>query len=186
VLGNEAALTQIFSNLLSNAVRFVAPGVAPDVIVRARTIPVGVRVYVQDNGIGIDPSQQGRIWAIFQRVSKEYEGTGIGLAIVKKAAERMGGRVGVESVPGEGSTFWVDLQLPPPPETNIRPLAVSEPGRRITLRTPGKDPRYEQTQSSPLRGGWSTPSLIKPDWLRGYWYWTSDHFDASCLAIWML
>jgi signal transduction histidine kinase len=82
--------------------------------VRVSTRPsaAGVRLYVEDQGIGIAPEDQHRIFGIFQRVHshEQYEGTGIGLAIVQKAVERMGGTVGVESVPGQGSRFW--LQLP--------------------------------------------------------------------------
>jgi signal transduction histidine kinase len=111
VLGNEAALTQIFSNLLENAVKFVRPGVEPKVHVRTETRNGMVRCLVQDNGIGIAREHHERIFAIFQRISKGYDGTGIGLAVVRKAAERMGGRAGVESERDQGSTFWVELQL---------------------------------------------------------------------------
>ncbi len=69
-----------------------------------------VRLFLQDNGIGIEPESHEKIFGIFQRLNKEYEGTGIGLAIVKKAAERMGGQVGLQSEPGKGSTFWLELQ----------------------------------------------------------------------------
>jgi signal transduction histidine kinase len=70
-----------------------------------------VRICIKDNGIGIPAEAQNRIFGIFQRLhsQKTYEGTGIGLAIVKKAAERMGGRIGVESAPGMGSKFWLEL-----------------------------------------------------------------------------
>jgi signal transduction histidine kinase len=110
VLGNEAALTQCFSNLLGNAVKFVAPGVKPRVRAWAEASHDRVRILVQDNGIGIPAEQHERIFAIFQRLSRNYEGTGIGLAIVRKAAERMGGRVGLESEPGKGSIFWIELK----------------------------------------------------------------------------
>jgi signal transduction histidine kinase len=69
-----------------------------------------VRLFVQDNGIGIVPDQREKIFGIFQQVNKSYEGTGIGLAIVKKAVERMGGTVGLNSAPGQGSTFWIELR----------------------------------------------------------------------------
>jgi hypothetical protein len=70
----------------------------------------GVRVIFEDNGIGIEKQAQERIFGIFERLSSEYQGTGIGLAIVKKAAEKMGGSVGVRSEPGKGSRFWVELE----------------------------------------------------------------------------
>jgi PAS domain S-box-containing protein len=109
VNGNEAALTQCVSNLLGNAVKFVAKGVTPLVRVRAEKRNGRVRVFVQDNGIGIAPEAHEKIFEIFHRLDPAFEGTGIGLAIVKKAAQRMGGAVGVESAPGHGSTFWFEL-----------------------------------------------------------------------------
>jgi signal transduction histidine kinase len=119
VLGNEAALTQCFSNLLGNAVKFAQPGVIPKVRVwsEVRTEDVGtgvggsfVRVWVEDNGIGIPKVFRKHLFNLFERGSHHHEGTGIGLAIVRKVAQRMGGRVGVESEEGKGSRFWVELQ----------------------------------------------------------------------------
>jgi PAS domain S-box-containing protein len=117
VMGNNSLLTQCFSNLLGNAVKFVAPGVRPRVRIRPELLcqkenePVCVRIWVEDNGVGIPKDGQKRIFEIFQRFHDDYPGTGIGLAIVKKVAERMGGSVGVESEPGCGSRFWVNLPL---------------------------------------------------------------------------
>jgi PAS domain S-box-containing protein len=111
VVGHEPSLTQCLFNLLGNALRFVAPDRRPRV--RIRTEPIGdqVRIWVEDNGIGIPAQDQDRIWKMFIRLNPEqYSGTGIGLAIVRKAVERMGGSAGVESEPGVGSKFW--LQLP--------------------------------------------------------------------------
>jgi signal transduction histidine kinase/HAMP domain-containing protein len=115
VLGNEAMLTQVFSNLIGNAVKFVAPGVKPGIEIRAEAKGPRIRLSVQDNGIGIAASQHEKIFEIFQQVEKGkgYEGTGIGLAIVKKAVERMGGTVGVQSELGRGSTFWIELAVAP-------------------------------------------------------------------------
>jgi PAS domain S-box-containing protein len=115
VVGNVAALTQVFSNLLGNAVKFVKPGEPPRVRVWAQ-IKRGddtVRLWIQDNGIGIPKELQGRLFGIFQRLhgQEPYEGTGIGLAIVRKAVERMGGRVGLQSEPGKGSRFWVEFKM---------------------------------------------------------------------------
>lgn len=110
VVANEAALTQCLSNLIGNAIKFVAPGKSPQVTVWSEALDGRVRIYVRDQGIGIPAKHQQRIFGIFQRLSKIYEGTGIGLSIVKKAAERMGGCVGLCSEPGRGSTFWIELQ----------------------------------------------------------------------------
>ena len=70
-----------------------------------------IRVWVEDNGPGIAPDHQGQIFRLFTRLDGEkYAGTGIGLAIVQKGVERMGGRAGVESIPGQGSRFWFEFK----------------------------------------------------------------------------
>jgi signal transduction histidine kinase len=109
VRANEAALMQCISNLIGNAVKFVAPGVTPKVRIWAETEGRLVRLFFRDNGIGIGKESHNKIFEIFQRLSPKYEGTGIGLAIVKKAIERLGGRVGLESAPDRGSTFYLEL-----------------------------------------------------------------------------
>ena len=68
-----------------------------------------VRLWIEDNGIGIEPEHQRRAFWIFERLSPAYPGLGIGLAIAEKGVQRMGGRAGVESVPKQGSKFWVEL-----------------------------------------------------------------------------
>lgn len=125
VLANVAALTQVLANLLDNAVKFVAPGAEPKVRLRADAVTgaggvkadaaMRVRLWIEDNGIGIDPSFHARLFQMFQRFNgpASYEGTGIGLAIVRKAVERMGGQVGVVSAPGQGSRFWILLRPAP-------------------------------------------------------------------------
>jgi PAS domain S-box-containing protein len=114
VLAVEAVLTQCVSNILSNAVKFVATGVKPKVRVWTETTQGGdkVRVFFKDNGLGIPARAHQKIFGIFERVNNDYEGTGIGLSIVKKGVERMGGAVGLESEPGKGSTFWLELKRP--------------------------------------------------------------------------
>lgn len=110
VLANEAGLTQCFSNLLNNAVKFVEPGQQPQVRIRCEQFDGVVRLWFEDNGIGISQEMTPRLFGMFQRGSRKYEGTGIGLALVRKVTERMGGRVGVESAAGKGSRFWVELK----------------------------------------------------------------------------
>jgi signal transduction histidine kinase len=110
VLGEESLLTQCFSNLLGNAVKFVPPGSRPRVRVRAGTSGDFLRITIEDNGIGIPPQAQTRLFRMFERLSGDYEGTGVGLAIVRKVVQRMGGRVGAESEPNKGSRFWVELR----------------------------------------------------------------------------
>ena len=114
VLAHPTLLAQVVSNLLANAVKFVAPNVNPQIKVWTEHSPTPqpkVRLWIEDNGIGIAPDDQERIFRLFERgyVQHKYPGTGIGLSIVRKAVERMGGRVGVESTPGIGSRFWVEL-----------------------------------------------------------------------------
>ncbi len=115
VLAHEATLRQVVVNLIGNAVKFTASN-APHVRLRAEERPDGmIRLWVEDNGIGIHPEFQGRIFQVFQRLhTTAYVGTGIGLAIVQKGMERMGGTVGVLSAPGEGSRFWIELAKAPP------------------------------------------------------------------------
>jgi signal transduction histidine kinase/integral membrane sensor domain MASE1 len=111
VKANEAALTQCISNLLGNAVKFVTPGTAARLKIWSQPAGAEVRLCIEDNGIGIAPTHKERIFRMFERVhnDKSYEGTGIGLAIAKKAIERMEGEIGFDSEPGRGSTFWIQL-----------------------------------------------------------------------------
>lgn len=118
VLGHEAYLMQVMANLLYNAVKFVAPGKQPRVRIWTELTDAEIRLYVQDNGIGIPPEARGRLFGMFQRFHHDasYEGTGIGLAIVRKAVERMGGTVSVVSEPGQGSTFCIQMRPATPDE----------------------------------------------------------------------
>jgi signal transduction histidine kinase len=111
VSGHEASLTQALSNLLGNAVKFIAPGSMPIIKVWTEQRGSRVRIFIADNGIGIPKEHHDKIFKMFERLSAgpEYEGTGIGLAIVAKAVERMRGDVGLESQVGHGSTFWIEL-----------------------------------------------------------------------------
>ncbi len=113
VVGNEALLTQCVSNLLGNGAKFVSPGTTPHLEISAETMQdASIRVWFKDNGIGIAPENHERIFRLFERIhpSTQYEGTGIGLTIVRKATERMGAQVGFESELGKGSNFWIQLK----------------------------------------------------------------------------
>jgi PAS domain S-box-containing protein len=111
VQAHHTTLVQVVANLVNNAIKFAAPEVQPQVGLRAEDRGEWVRLWVEDNGLGIAPEHQERIFRIFERLHgvEAYPGTGIGLAIVKKGVERMGGQAGVESAPGQGSKFWVEL-----------------------------------------------------------------------------
>jgi signal transduction histidine kinase len=112
VSAHPATLEQALDNLIANALKFVAPGERPRVRIRAENQGERVRVWVGDNGIGIDPAHRDRIFEPFQRLHgiETYPGTGIGLAIVRRSLERMGGRCGVAPGEGRGSRFWIELR----------------------------------------------------------------------------
>jgi signal transduction histidine kinase len=111
VVADPMQLTQLFQNLLSNAVKYVEKGRRPHVRVGAERRGEEWVFSVRDNGIGIAETDQERIFKVFTRLRKEYAGTGIGLATCKKIVERHGGRIWVESKPGEGSTFSFTLPV---------------------------------------------------------------------------
>ena len=115
VWAHKGVLVQMLANLVSNSLKFVATGVKPCVRIWAEEDDGWVRLSIQDNGIGIASEHHQRIFRVFERLhsTEQYPGTGIGLANVSKAAERMGGRVGVESQPDQGSRFWVELRRVP-------------------------------------------------------------------------
>lgn len=111
VRADEFSLTQCLSNLLGNAVKFVAPGVQPRVRVWTEACGRKVRIWIEDNGIGISPDERPKVFEMFSRLhsAQIYEGSGMGLTIVRRAVERMGAAVGVESELGKGSRFWLEL-----------------------------------------------------------------------------
>lgn len=111
VLAHPATLRQVILNLVSNALKFVAAGTSPEVRVTAVSDAGQVELRVKDNGIGIAPEHQERIFNVFERLhgSESYPGTGIGLSIVKKGLARMRGEIRIESG-ADGSTFRVSLR----------------------------------------------------------------------------
>jgi PAS domain S-box-containing protein len=115
IFTDRTVLVLMVSHLLSNALTFVRPQVVPRITLRAGVLDGerGIRISVCDNGIGIPAEYHRIIFGMFERLnrSESYLGTGMGLAIVGKCAERLNGSLGLESVLNEGSTFWVDLPL---------------------------------------------------------------------------
>jgi two-component system sensor histidine kinase/response regulator len=129
VLGHYTMLVQVLANLISNGAKFVAEGAQPLIKVHDQRRGEFVRVWVEDNGIGIALEHRERIFRIFERLHgrENYIGTGIGLAIVEKAVARMNGRVGVESEPGRGSRFWLELPIHRPEDHSANaPLNEAE------------------------------------------------------------
>lgn len=116
VFAHLPTVKQILVNLIGNSLKFVHPDRPLRLRISTTQQQKFVRLWVQDNGIGIASEHQEKIFGLFQRLhdSHTYPGTGIGLALVRKGAERMGGRAGVESLPGEGSRFWADLPAKSP------------------------------------------------------------------------
>jgi signal transduction histidine kinase len=112
VQGNVGLLLLALTNLVSNALKFVAPGVRPMVTIRAATTRQVCRLEIEDNGIGIAPEDHSRLFRPFVQLHgvEVYEGVGLGLATVRKAVELMGGRIGIISRIGQGSVFWLELR----------------------------------------------------------------------------
>jgi signal transduction histidine kinase len=106
-------MRQLLQNLLSNAIKFRRPGTVPEVRIDSEQFGDEVRITVCDNGIGFEPQYSRRIFRVFERLHgrSEYPGTGIGLALCRKIAERHGGSVQADSAPGEGATFTVTLPM---------------------------------------------------------------------------
>ncbi|MGA2914941.1 MAG: ATP-binding protein [Sedimentisphaerales bacterium] len=114
VEADPAQIRQLMQNLIANGVKYQKKGNIPRIIITSKPASDGmVRIEVTDNGIGIKPEFQGAIFTMFKRLHSrdEYEGTGIGLAVCKKIVERHGGKIGVESQPDKGSTFWFTMPI---------------------------------------------------------------------------
>lgn len=111
VLGDPEYLRKSFCHLISNALKFApAAGQRPRIEIAAAPAGEWVRISVRDNGPGIAAEYHSRIFKVFERLDTSKPGTGIGLSIVSKCAEQLGGRVGVDSAPGQGSRFWIELR----------------------------------------------------------------------------
>ncbi|HKX62759.1 MAG TPA: PAS domain S-box protein [Verrucomicrobiae bacterium] len=115
VAANATLLEQVFCNLVGNALKYVPPERKPHIELSAKVDHGLATLRVKDNGLGIPAENQANIFEPFTRLSNaaDSDGTGMGLAIVRKAAERMRGKAGVESQAGEGSSFWIQLPLAP-------------------------------------------------------------------------
>lgn len=114
VVASRDELTRLFQNLLGNALKYMPADRAPEITVASAVVGDKWRVEIRDNGIGIDPSQQSRLFKVFSRLQsrRDFEGTGIGLALCRRIVEHHGGTIGVESAGADqGCTFWFELPL---------------------------------------------------------------------------
>ncbi len=113
VSADPTLLKIALTNLISNAIKFVPNGIQPEITVSASVKQDLCRIEIDDNGVGISEDDQQRIFMPFVRIYSEeqFPGIGLGLPSVRKAVELMGGRVGVESEPGRGSKFWIELAM---------------------------------------------------------------------------
>ena len=134
VIGDPGRFRQVLTNLVGNAVKFTEKG---EVFVRLAAEPVEearvrLRLEIHDTGIGLTPDAQARIFQSFSQAdtstTRRYGGTGLGLAISKQLIELMGGTIGVESQPGQGSTFWFELTLEASPPGEAQAPRTRWPG----------------------------------------------------------
>ncbi len=127
VLADESQLTQLFQNLIGNAIKYARPERPPRVTIDAVLTGTGVRVTVIDNGIGIEPAYRERVFRIFQRLHGRgtFSGTGIGLAVAQRIVERHGGTIMIEDAvagdPAQGCAFVIDLPSIPPAASGTAP-----------------------------------------------------------------
>ena len=127
----ERGLLQVLSNLIDNALKYSRKSSPPRLSVSAAELAGICRVTVADNGIGFDMKYYDRIFGLFNRLvrANEFEGTGAGLAIVKKLVEKLGGTIRAESAPGQGATFFLEIAATKPDSQQQASRGASAPGR---------------------------------------------------------
>ena len=153
-IGDALRVRQVLNNLLSNAIKFTSAGaVSIDVSSRSMGLESSVTFKVIDTGIGMDDSQIEKIFSPFTQadgsITRRYGGTGLGLSICKQLVDLMGGEIGVESVPGKGSTFWFTVLLSPMKELHVN-VAENDKKALETLSETGKILVAEDNQVNQL------------------------------------
>jgi signal transduction histidine kinase/CheY-like chemotaxis protein len=161
--GDAPRLNQILINLVGNAVKFTQQG---QVIIRLVSVKAVdgdtdtgthsqamVHLAIEDSGPGIEPAQQGQVFGSFFQadntpISRRHEGSGLGLAIAKQLVELMGGRIGLESVPGQGSTFWFTVCLEQRPATS--PVLAEMPSKNVHLANKNLEGRVLIVEDNPV------------------------------------
>lgn len=122
IMGEEIQLLEVWQNLIENAVKFIGDEPSPHITIGVKQTTPSPTFFVQDNGVGISPKYQKKIFNLFERIDTLDGGTGIGLAIVSRIIDTHNGKVWVESTPGRGSTFYFTL----PQEGDVRNEATTE------------------------------------------------------------
>ncbi|WP_198301474.1 PAS domain-containing protein [Vitreoscilla filiformis] len=146
LLGDSLRLGQVVLNLVGNAIKFTSAGVVrvSAQVEKTAEVSILVRFTVRDDGIGIAPSERERIFSAFEQAdvstTRQYGGTGLGLTISKRLVQLMGGRIGVDSEPGRGSTFWftVPFKRADLPEERTVAVVTLDAGHRIRTQFAGR------------------------------------------------
>jgi PAS domain S-box-containing protein len=178
VIGDAARLRQVLLNLAGNAVKFTeAGGVA--VTVEPGTAPNEIRFLVRDSGIGIAPEAQGRIFDEFEQAdggsTRKFGGTGLGLTISRRIVERMGGRIGLDSTPGQGSTFHVTVTLPAAADRGAPFAAPGLAGQAILIVARSAS---EAALVARRLEDWGAKTSLVPDEAAAHARLAEPHWDA--------
>ncbi len=192
IFGDMTRLRQVFINLINNAVKFTQRGEVVVMLTR-RNAPDGAPLLhgsVRDTGIGIPADRLGRLFQVFSQVdastTRQYGGTGLGLAICRRLVTLMGGRIWVESVPGEGSTFQFEIPMqtvPSGPSAWVNKKAVSLAGKRILLVDDNATNRHILTLQTARWG--MLPRAASSGQQALAWLDAGEVFDAAVLDVQM-